>query len=268
MLSRIACISKFELVRLFSTKSGLLTLAAFFILWIIILYFPINSAVEIIYSDGFADAANQIFGLLGLQALLEWPVPELAMYWLVATYTFPFFSLLLSSDQTCADRQRGTMRFIALRATRLDIIFGRFLGQVIILMILITLTVCASLLMASARESGLFVVGLIKAMHLFVELFVIVLPFIALMSFLNSITLSAKMALIGSVLFFTLIPLFINIFSYLLFPIDFILYIIPGMQIDSMLNLQTLSWQTYVIPLLQTIFFIILSSVIAKRSSL
>lgn len=267
-LFRIWCIAKFELTRLLLTKSGLLTLLAFATIWFIILYYPVNSAMELIYSPTFKDIAKQIFGVLGLEELLAWTVPEMAIYWLIAIYSFPLFAITLASDQTCADRERGTLRFISLRSTRGEIVYGRFLGQVMILAILIALTLVATLAMASWRDSSLFVAGLYKSVELFIDLFVVVLPFIALMAFFNSFTDSSKKAIIFSVLFFAFTPLLFASLQHFLGFGEMLNLIRPGYRLGDILNPQSAQLSIYAIPILQMLGFIIAAHLIMKRSAL
>ncbi|NQY65033.1 MAG: hypothetical protein HRT38_15140 [Alteromonadaceae bacterium] len=128
-IQRIWCLAKFELVRLFMTKRGALALAAFVTVWSFILYYAIGSAVEYVASKSTQTIGYMLLSAEGMDKLLKWPVPELIVYWVLAVYSFPMFSLIASSDQTCTDRTRGTLRFISLRATRAEILLGRFLGQ-------------------------------------------------------------------------------------------------------------------------------------------
>lgn len=267
-LQRTWCLAKFELVRLFLTKRGMLALLAFATTWFIILYYPVNSAVDIVYSSSFAEIAKQLFGAFGLAELLTWPVPELAIYWLVAIYSFPVFALIISSDQTCADRNRGTLRFIALRASRAEIIYGRFLGQIIINATLIALTLFATLLMAMYRDASLFDQGLLKAGQLFIDLVIVVLPFIALMSFINSFTKSSRLAIVFSVLFFGLVPVLIGIIEYQFSAAGYLTYIIPGYQIAEMINPKQLQIATYLLPLLQMLSYIVMAHLVMKINSL
>lgn len=267
-ISRTWCIAKFELTRLMLTKSGLLTLLAFTTIWFIILYYPVNSALELIYSRTFKDIANQIFGVLGLKELLTWLVPEMAIYWLIAIYSFPIFAITLASDQTCADRERGTLRFISLRATRSEIVYGRFIGQVMILGLLITLTLLATILMASFRDSNLMIPAFIKAGELFINLFIVVLPFVALMAFFNSFTRSSKKAIIFSVLFFCFTPLIFSSMQYLLGFGEILNYIRPGYRISDIINPASTQFSIYAIPLAQMMFFIICAQLVMKRSAL
>lgn len=265
---RIWCLAKFELIRLFLTKRGGLALAAFVTAWFLILYYLVSSAVNLVSSDMFKDMAEQVFGMLGLATLLKWKIPELAIYWLVAIYTFPIFSLFAASDQTCSDRDRGTLRFISLRATRNEIVFGRFLGQVLIISILIAVTLIATMLMASYRESSLFIDALMKSLTVFRDLTLATLPFIAFMAFINSFISSARLAIVNSMLFFGLAPMFITLISYQLPSASYLHYLIPGMQLSEMIGQQQFILANYLTPALQTLFYLAVATFIMRRSSL
>ena len=265
---RIWTLAKFELVRLFLTKRGVLALIAFATVWFLILYYPINSAVSIVSSDGFKEMANEMFGSLGLSELLTWPVPEFTIYWLIALYAFPIFALGASSDQTCADRTRGTLRFIALRASRNEIIFGRFLGQVLIIALLIVLTLLAMTAMATWRDSHLLLPALSKGSQLFIELIIVVLPFIALTSFFNSFLRSAKLTSVVTLLYFGLGAMFIGLISYQLPIAEQLHYIFPGVQLSETASQSSFDLSLYLIPLIQTCGYLSLASIVMKRSAL
>lgn len=265
---RISSIAIFELVRLFKTKSGALTLLAFATVWLIILYYFVSSAVDVVSSGSFKDIAINVFGALGIEDLLSWPVPELAIYWLVALYSFPFFTILFTNDQTCGDKSRGTLRFITLRTTRSELLFGRFIGQVVIMAILIALTLIATMLMATLRDPSASVYGFSIGVQIFIDLFVVVLPFIALMTFFNTFSNSSKLVIVYAVLFFGILPLALNLIEYLLGLGQALHYIIPGVQIDDVVNPADLTLVSYVIPLIQTIFYTALALIMMKRSSL
>ena len=267
-LYRIWTLATFELVRLFLTKRGVLSLLAFATAWFLILYYPVNSAVSIVASDGFKEMAKDTFGLLGLSELLNWPVSEFTLYWLIALYSFPVFALGASSDQTCADRTRGTLRFIALRATRNEILFGRFLGQTMIIAILIILTLLATTGMAWWRDSSLLYPALLKSSQLFIELIIVVIPFIALTSFFNSFLRSAKLTSIITLLFFGLGTILIGLLSYKISSAHYLNYIFPGIQIRDIVGQSNFSFIYYLIPLLQTCCYLILASIFMKRSAL
>lgn len=260
--------ARFELIRLFFTKRGMIALAAFASIWFIILHYFVSSAVGIVSSGSFQDIAQKLFGAMGLSELLTWPVPELAIYWLVAAYLFPSFALFAASDQTCSDRTRGTLRFISLRATRSEILIGRFIGQTLIISILVAFTLIATVIMASYRDIGLFSTGLTKALILFVDINIISLPFIAMMTFLNSFLRSSKMAIVICSLIFALGPLFISLLTYKLSMASSLTYIFPGVQISDAIGQSKLSGENYIVPIIQTACYLAVANLIMKRSSL
>ena len=94
-IKRLANIAAFELVRLFLTKRGLLAVVAFSVCWFLILRYPIGQSVSLMSSVEFAGFVEGAFGAIGLSQLLTWPEAELAVYWLVALYSFPAFCLFL-----------------------------------------------------------------------------------------------------------------------------------------------------------------------------
>jgi hypothetical protein len=267
-INRLSVITQFELIRIFKTKNGLIALTAFCAVWFILLYYMVSSATEIIFSDGFKIAASTLFGALGLNALLEWPVAEFSIYWLVAVYSFPIFTLLVTSDQTCSDRARGTLRFITLRATRSEILLGRFLGQFLILVSLILLTLVACVVLATARDVELLLPAVQQALVLFIELAVIITPFIALMSFFNSILSSSKMSIVTCILFYTIGALLVGFIQFQLNSGLFLDYIFPGTQISSVVSLQGLDFNHYVVPILQSIVLLFAADKLLKRTSL
>lgn len=267
-LRRTWALTKFELVRLFLTKRGVLAITAFATLWFFILYYAVDSAATIVSNDSFKENANQMFGALGLSQLLEWQVSELIIYWLIALYLFPVFALGAASDQTCADRTRGTLRFISLRATRNEILIGRFLGQCLIIALLIALTLTATISMAWWRDSALLLPAFLKGLMLFVQLVLVILPFVALLSFFNSVLSSAKLTVVVTVLFFGLGSIFINILLYVHPSAEYLHYLIPGEQISEIVGQQSLKAVHYLIPLIQTAFYLFLASILMKRSAL
>ncbi|KPH94055.1 hypothetical protein AMS58_13940 [Pseudoalteromonas porphyrae] len=265
---RLLNITLFELTRLFLTKRGLLAVAAFTICWLLILRYPVGQAVSTMSSPELAAVAQHIFGVIGLSKLLMWPEAELAMYWLIALYSFPIFCLFLCSDQIVGDRQRGTLRFLSLRATRTEILFGRFLGQVLILAILITITLVATVATLAFRESSLLLSGLNRSLVLFFYLVVTVLPFIALMTFLNTIARSSRLTVIMAILFFAVGNIVVSLMSWQL-PIFAILnYIFPGVQLEQVAGQNADLFSSIGIPLLQTVVLLVAAQRIFSRSSL
>ncbi|HFB66465.1 MAG TPA: ABC transporter [Aeromonadales bacterium] len=262
-------IALFELIRVFKTRRGLATLAAFAVIWYFILRYPISYAAEIIQTEGFKHQVSVMFGLVGIGGLLDWQVPEMAVYWVAALYIFPFFSLLLAADQTSSDRSRGTLRFLVLRTSRDSLFFGRFLGQMLIQSIIVVLTLLATVLMASWRDPQLFTVALNSAILIFINLFIVLLPFTALMAMLSATFRSGKLATMMAIIGWGIIS---GLVTYLIFKFPEMKVLkdwLPGAQ--RMQLVRSEGWNTLhftLVPLVQMLIFLFAGQQIMKRSSL
>lgn len=265
---RIWAIIRFELIRLFGSKRGLVVLSAFACIWFVIYYYLIGSAAELISSNAFKDITQQAFGHLNLLTLLEWELPQLSVYWLVAVYLLPIFSLSLSSDQTCSDRERGTLRFILLRTTRTEFLLGRFIGQTLIMSVLVAITLMVSLLIGLANNIALTLPLLMTSLQVFIQLIVILLPFIASMSLINSFVKSAKMSIVVYILLYILGGVIIKLISHFLFDASGLFYLYPGEQIDRILGFEGSLFDQYLLPLIQTALFLTIANITLKRASL
>lgn len=266
--TRLSHILVFELTRLFTTKRGWLSLIAFTTIWFIILYYFVASASIIVSSPSSESYIKQIFAAIGLSALLDWPVSEFAIYWLVSVYFFPCFAVLVCSDQLCSDKQRGTLRFISLRVSRLELLLGRYLGQLCIVTLLIVVTSLATMLLASIRDITLISLSLGLAAKLSFELMVLVMPFIALMTLLNTFLSSARLALVFATLTFTLAPLVIRLIQHQLGHDFYLDYLIPGGKIADILSQSNVISAQYLLPVIQTMIMLAISHAILKRASL
>jgi ABC-type transport system involved in multi-copper enzyme maturation permease subunit len=265
---RLVNIALFELVRLFLTKRGLLAVAVFSICWLIVLRYAIGEAVNLLNSPDIAGFIDQIFGAIGLSKLLTWPEAELAVYWLIAVYSFPSFCLFLCADQTVGDRQRGTLRFLSLRATRAEIVLGRFMGQLLILIVLLSITLAATLAMFTYREPSLFFAGSSHSLILLGYLIVAVMPYIALMSFINTFSRSARLAFIVAILFFVGGKIIVGLLAWQFPALEVLNYIFPGYQLADMAAQDAGLMLAVGLPLIQTMILLIFAERIFARSSL
>ena len=267
-VGRLTQIAGFELVRMFLTKRGLIALAAFALVWLVILRYPIGQAVGIISSPDFEQIARDISGSIGLNKLLDWPEAEFAMYWLIALYSFPVFSLFICSDQTVGDRERGTLRFLSLRSTRFEILFGRFLGQLAVLTCLVGITLIATLAVLGFREPSLLAGGLGRAVSIFLILIVTFTPFVALMSLINTFASSSRLSIVLAILYFTAGGIIVGLLEWQIPALSVLDYLFPGVQIELLAgqNLPLLS--TLAIPLVQTAVLLAVAQRIFARSSL
>ena len=267
-VGRLTQIAGFELVRMFLTKRGLIALAAFAVVWLVILRYPIGQAVGIISSPDFEQIARDISGSIGLSKLLDWPEAEFAMYWLIALYSFPVFSLFICSDQTVGDRERGTLRFLSLRSTRFEILFGRFLGQLAVLTCLVGITLIATLAVLGFRDPSLLVGGVGRAVSIFLILIVTFAPFVALMSLINTFASSSRLSIVLAILYFTAGGIIVGLLEWQIPALSVLDYLFPGVQIELLAgqNLPLLS--ALAIPLVQTAVLLVVAQRVFARSSL
>lgn len=266
--NRLWSLTTFELARLFASKRGLVVLLAFALVWFLIFYFVISTASNFISSEVFKSAAEYLFGKLNLLNLLSWDLPELSMYWLISVYLLPIFVFLFTCDQTCSDRERGTLRYLLLRCSRTELLFGRFLGQVFIVSILIFTTLCASLLLALFNAQPISFHTFILSGQIFIKLVVISLPFIASMSLINVFVSSAKMSLIAYLLIYIAVGIVINILAHYMGDFSWLFYVMPGGQIDQLIGFDFTWVNDVAIPLMQTLLYLLIAQFMFKKVSL
>lgn len=262
-------ISQFELIRLFFTIRGIVALVAFAMVWYFILKYPIAQAAMYVSIPGFKDGVGDLFGQVGLKNVLEWPVAEFAIFWLISLFLLPLFTLFITSDQTSSDRSRGTLRFLTLRTSRDSIYFGRFLGQIIIQMLLLAGAMLATFAMSIWNDYSQWQLALYTGFIMAVNLFIVVLPFTALMALCSAIARSSRLA---SMLAFIGIGALIALIGYLNYKwpvLEPLKYLILGLQVGDLI--QSNGWATLQhawLPLIQTIVLLTLGRAIIQRSAL
>jgi ABC-type transport system involved in multi-copper enzyme maturation permease subunit len=265
---RVTQLALFELVRMFLTKRGLVALVAFVVVWLLILRYPIGQAVSLLSEPGFTGLAQEVFGSMGLSKLLDWPEAEFAMYWLVSLMIFPMFSLFMCSDQTVEDRERGTLRFLSLRSTRSEILIGRFLGQLAVLLCLVAITLIATLAVMMYRNPSLLMNGVGRASMIFIQMVFVLSPFVALMSLINTLARSSRLSFVIAVLFFALGNIVVSLLAWQVNALSALNYVFPGMQIDLVAGQNASVMMAYGLPAIQTGIFLVIAQRLFARSSL
>ncbi|MFQ6371732.1 ABC transporter permease subunit [Shewanella sp. YIC-542] len=258
----------FELQRLLLQRRGLLALLTFALLWVLILAYPIRRAATLMTDPSIRDLAAALDNAL-LTQLFSWHVPELAVYWGASLFLFPLFCIMLAAGQFAADRQRGTLRFLTLHCSREALFFGRFLGMMLIQLLLLLLTIGATLLLALMREPALTGVSITDAWWIVLNLLIILLPYTALMSVLSLLASSNRQATIYAVLFFTVSAIVLPILDYTLPELGFLHYLVPGMQTDGLLTISPkLALASAPLPIIQSIAYLTLGLLLLKRGDL
>lgn len=253
----ILSICQFEWSRLFLTRRGWLSIAAFLLVWALILVTIIAPAARVVTSElsGLAAIALEA---LGLENLSRWTSVEMALYWVISLYLLPLFSIAIAADQTASDKTRGTLRFLALRTTRSQIFFGRFLGQFTIQILLVAATIVSVLLLV-AYYSADKLAGAIEATPVvFVNLLLVLMPYVALMALLSVLARSARQATLYAIVAWTIISIAIAFIQSRYGPLPILDWILPGSQIGNLLRLD--GWDTLTlapVPLLHTAILLV-----------
>lgn len=263
-------LAKFELKKLLFNPKGLVALIAFALVWMLILLYPIRGASDILLSADFRQLIAGIFGESSVDKLFQWQVAEMAIFWVAALYLFPLFSIFVSADQFSSDKSRGSFRFLILRTGRDSLFFGRFIGHMLIQSLLLMLTVGATILLALSREPSLLLPALGSGLMVFINIFIILLPYTALMALLSLYANSARQATIYAILLWAVGAIVIAIVNSQLPVIGELLsWILPGAQLSMMINTQGIASLIYApIPLIQAGVLLFLGRSYMIRSSL
>ncbi|TKB44398.1 hypothetical protein [Thalassotalea mangrovi] len=257
-----------EWQRVFVTGSGRLTLLTFFGVWVLIFHYPVRTAVELISVSGDAGIIRSMLGDIGFRQLLQWPVAELSVFWFAAMLLLPLTCISLCCDQFASDRQRGTVKFYLLRCRRSEFLIGRFLGYASFFTLLMLSLVIITLVYAWVREPSSLSSGIRQGSDTFIFLTIWMVPFIALANFLNVLLPSGKKVILVTILLYLLLPtldylaaskLQINLQTTLA---------LPGLGVFSTMGDTGPSLDQLTRPLLQTVSYLFLSSLIFKLRSL
>ncbi|WP_133407145.1 ABC transporter permease [Parashewanella tropica] len=262
-------ITAFDIQKLFLQRRGVVALSCFSLVWLFLLIYPIHGAVELLSSPNVKDFIIGLAQISQTEKLLNWQVPELTVYWIIALYLYPMFSIIITADQFASDKQRGTLRFLLLRTNRDSLFFGRFLAQVAIQGILIAISLLATIILAIYREADLLLPALSASLYIALALIINLLPYTALMALLSLHANSARQATLYAVLFWMITSFGLAIINYIVPQTEFLQFIKPGMQLSDMLNTQGIGVLSYsVIPLLQAAVLLVLGRTYMQRSAL
>ncbi len=257
--NQLLLISQFELKRGFASRKGLLSVVTFAVVWYFILLYPLRFAAELLVQENGLKQNFSFFDVIGFGSIQHWPIPEFGVYWHFALIIFPMLSITLAADQTCSDRERGTLRFIVLRSSRDSLFFGRFAGVMIIQTLLIGATALSTLALILYRDATLFSSAIPDLLAIIINLILAILPFTAMMAALSAKVKSARQATVWAILIWTFLAGILSGLAYYLPALDFFKLLVPGIQLSDLAQLS--GWQTLqlaYIPLLQSLILLVL----------
>jgi hypothetical protein len=267
--NHLLLICQFEIKRSFATRKGLLSLITFAVIWYFILLYPLRFAAGLLVQENGLNQHFSFFDFIGFGSIQHWSIPEFDVFWHFALMIFPMLSITLAADQTCSDRERGTLRFIVMRSSRDRVFFGRFTGVMIIQALLIGAAALSTLGLILARDAALVSSALPDLLALIINLILIILPFTAMMAALSAQVKSARQATLWAILIWTFMAGMINGLAYYLPGLDFLKFLIPGYQLSDLAQLS--GWQTLqlaYIPLLQSLVLLAFGRWIMTRQAL
>lgn len=218
----------YELRRRSNSFKWLLFGGSFVLAWGLILRYIILASAQLIEQGEDSGISQLILHKLELLQRFNWPSYELAICWYLLELSLPLLVMLLSADILINDREARRLRFWQARSPRLSIVLGRCLAKASILASLLAIAIFSTLMLTLSRESGAIEASLGAAIVMWILLFFLGLPYIALMLlssiFCNSAVRSILFAFIGLMItswFFSAIG---NSFS----PLSLFTNLLPG----------------------------------------
>ncbi|MEM0911805.1 MAG: ABC transporter permease subunit [Pseudomonadota bacterium] len=268
-INRALLFSRFEFNRFLLSKRGLIALVCYLLLWSFLLIEIVSRSADLLRSSAFTDVIYPLLGEAGFEKLIEWSAPELVFYWVVAMLSFPLLAVFASADQLCSDKARGTMRFLTLRATRFEILVGRFLGQVCISACFILLSIFAVLVLVIYNGESSLSASVMLCGKVFFHLLITVVPIIAFMTLINTFSTSSKQTIVYFFLIILLVYITIGLIeTYLISNVGHALLILPNVNWTARLQLGLSEFGTWGIPIIQTVIFLAFAQVQFARSAL
>jgi ABC-type transport system involved in multi-copper enzyme maturation permease subunit len=266
---RILVLAQDEVLRLLSTRRGLIALVGFLLIWIAVLRYGILPAAALFDDASLSGLVEVVLTWLGMEDVRNWPTPELSVYWVITLYLLPFFALMASADQTASDRSRGTLRYLVLRCSRVEIFLGRFLGQCIIMLLVVTVTLGSVLLVVMFYSPENLAAALVKTPLIIVNLVVVVSPYVALMALVSVLARSARQATLYAFIIWISVSLLVGYLQSKFGPLALLDWALPGSQIGQLLSLS--NWDTLalaIIPIVHTVLFLGVGAVLMRQRDL
>jgi len=238
-------IAQHEVLKLFGTRRGWVSVAAFLLVWGVILGFIIEPATRFLSNEETGGILGTLFGGQAERLTNNWSTLEVSLYWMVALYVLPVFAVIISADQMASDRTRGTLRYLLLRCGRFSLFFSRFIGQLFIMALMVVITYFASVGMTAIHSVERATQMLADVLPVTFNLWLVLMPYVAMMSLLSVLARSSRQAITFSIIawivMWVLIRIARNEFGSAGW-VNFLDWVMPGAQIQELLRLS--DWDT------------------------
>ena len=196
-MKRVALLAANEVRRTLASRRGLWSVGAFALLWTLVLVYLVRPAGRLDAAGGGGGAGTLLVAVaerFGLESLLAWPSAQLAAGWVAALYLLPVVVLSAAVDQVASDRARGTLRYLVLRASRTEILLGRWLGQAVVQLALVAVALGSTLALVALDAPERLGDALGSAAPAGLALWWSLLPWVALASLVSVLAPSARRA--------------------------------------------------------------------------
>lgn len=266
---KLIVIAMDEVLRLFSTRRGLLSLTGFCLIWLFVLIYGVMPAARFFSGASESGLAELLLPEFGLSGWQHWPAPELSVYWMVSLYLLPFLSIMTAADQTASDRARGTLRYLVLRCSRLEIFFGRYIGQLLILLLVVLVTLISVLVVVAMNSTDKLPGAVASIPVIVVNLMLVLAPYIALMALVSVLASTARQATMYAVIIWLAVSFLVSYLQSVLPQVSLLDWALPGSQIGQLRTLT--DWQTLTlapIPIVHTVVLLLVGSVIMRKRDL
>lgn len=258
-----------EWARLFLSKHGWLAMTAFGLIWALFLLYVIAPAARFIVTGEAGFLLSLLKDQVGVSAFNSWQSVEVGLYWAFALYLLPFFTMISSADQIASDKSRGTLRFFALRTSRSALLFGRFIGQYLIQLFIIFITLVSVLALIAYHSTDSLTIALPEVPIVFVNLALVLMPFVAMMALVSVVAQSAKQAVLFAIVGWIALWIILGYVQNNFGPIDILDWVLPGAQRRGLIT--SSGWETLnfaSIPIVHTVVLLGLAWIAMKRSDL
>ncbi|MFK7858688.1 MAG: ABC transporter permease subunit [Granulosicoccus sp.] len=258
-----------EVLRLFSTRRGFLSLTGFCLIWLAVLHYGVMPAARLFSGASESGLADLILPEIGLSGMRLWPTPELSVYWLVSLYLLPFLAIMTAADQTASDRARGTLRYLVLRCSRLEIYFGRYVGQLFILLLVVLVTLVSVYVVVTINSPENLAGAAATSPVIVVNLILVLSPYIALMALVSVLASTARQATLYAVVIWIAVSFLVSYLKRVLPEASWLDWALPGSQIGTLTGLT--GWETLsvaLIPIVHTFVLLLVGAVIMRKRDL
>ena len=264
--SNILLIAVTEIKRMLVTRKGLISLAAFLLVWLLLLAVIIQRAPSLIANGSIL---GSVFESQAIRSLTQWSAPEFGAYWFIALYLFPLCCVAFAADQTASDRTRGTLKLLTLHTSRASIFLGRFTGLMMVQGILIMLTLISTLVVVALRDTTLLPQSISDMFYIWVNLMIVIAPYTGLMALISLFAKSGMQALNYAAILWILIWFAIYWLSSRFPEATALKSIFPGSQVSELVKYNNWSsLPTTVTPAVQTVVFLIAGLFLMRRIDL